>query len=129
LIFSGKVLQEEIHLKDYGIQRNSTIIQNLRLQGGAPGESIQARSSSIDKGQASFKDSLRGKATTQDKQIPNLRIPCSYIVEKMEKSPDLSIEIPEVSDLFNILQTKAIICRFNGYWPKSEELSEWIYLN
>lgn len=30
-IFCIKVLQEQIHLKDYGIQWNSTIIENLRL--------------------------------------------------------------------------------------------------
>lgn len=46
----------------------------------------------------------------------------------MEKAPYVSIELPELSGLFNILQAQAIICRFNGVWPKFEDLSEWIYL-
>jgi len=104
------VLQDVVHLKDYGIQRNSTIILNLRLKGGAPRASFPPGSSSAGKGLASFKGALRANAFTQDKQNPNLTIPSLYIVEMMEKAPDLSIELPEVSGLFTNLQAKAIIC-------------------
>lgn len=87
----------------------------MRQQGGALGASTSARSSSTSKGHASFKDILKGKVGTQDKQSPNMTIIGPYIVEKMEKSLHLSIELLEVSGLFNTLQAKSIICRFNGF--------------
>lgn len=52
-----------------------------------------------------------------------------YIVEKTEDSLDLVVEIPEVTGLFGSLLSKSVICRFNGYWPKPEELHAWIYQN
>lgn len=102
---------------------------NLRLMGGALGVSTPVRSSSVVKGQTTFTDVLRGKIAAHDKQTPNLSVRGPYIVEKKEKFPELAIEIPEVNGLFNLLQQNAIICHFNGYWPKSEELNAWIYLN
>lgn len=50
-------------------------------------------------------------------------------MEKKEKNLELAIEIPEVNALLNTLQENAIIFRFNGYWPKFEELNAWIYQN
>lgn len=43
LIFSGKSLQEGNLLKDYQIQRNSSIVLNLRLKGGYAGVSTSTR--------------------------------------------------------------------------------------
>eukprot|EP00253_Pinus_taeda_P034064 PITA_34064 len=39
----------------------------------------------------------------------------------------LSLDIPEVKSIFSDLEKKAIICRFNGFWPKTEALYQWIH--
>lgn len=48
--------------------------------------------------------------------------PGPYLAEKIEKLPDLSVKFPEVSGILTILQSRAHIYRFNGYWTKSEDL-------
>lgn len=35
--------------------------------------------------------------------------------------------MPEVTSLHNDLSKNAVICRFNGFWPKSDALHQWIY--
>ena len=49
------------------------------------------------------------------------------MVENLEKSQEINIELLEVSDLFNIIQSKEIIGHFNGFWPKYDALEEWIH--
>lgn len=44
LIYVGKLLEGGNRLKDYSIKRNSSIVLNLRLKGGATGVSNSARS-------------------------------------------------------------------------------------
>lgn len=132
LIHEDRSLQDVIQLKDYNIDRNATIIINLRLRGGAPrmsnpyGSTSSARN---PKGPASFKDVVKGKVATTYRQSPNLSILAPYLVEQMEKAPDMSVNLSEVSGLFIALQTTNLICRFNGFWPKSKDLHQWIFTN
>ena len=64
LIFSRRTLEEITKLKEYQIQRNSTIILNLRLREGVLGATSTTKETTIGKGMPSFKDILRGKAPT-----------------------------------------------------------------
>lgn len=50
-----------------------------------------------------------------------------YIVEQKSETPSLTISMPEVKDLYIDLYSKAVICRFNDFWPKSNVLHQWIY--
>lgn len=50
-------------------------------------------------------------------------------MEKLEAIPSLEVKNTEVTELFNTLQIHALICRFNGFWPKSYDLHEWVYTN
>ncbi len=43
--------------------------------------------------------------------------------------PTLEVKITEVKNLFNTLQTHALIFRFNGFWPRSYDLHNWIHSN
>lgn len=125
----GKLLQDVNHLKEYDIERNSTIIINLRLRGGASRTIPPLGSNLVAKGPSLFKDAMQGKVASLVRQSPHLTIPSPYLVENTEKAPYLLIKFPEVSGIFNVLQARAIICWFNGFWPKYEELHQWIYLN
>lgn len=103
---------------------------NLRLRGGALAKTAAHKPTAIGNGIPSFNDILRGKAHTKGKkQNPDSSLPGPYIVEKTEHILDLAVEIPEVTGLFDVLQARAVICRFNGYWPKPKELHAWIHQN
>lgn len=123
-------LQEKTRLNKYQIQRNATIYLNLRLRGGVLGTTSINKPTTRGKGMPFFKAIPRVKASLEGKkQVPDSSLPGSYIVEKTENIPELAVEIPEVTGLFDALQTKAVICQFNGFWPKLEELHAWIHQN
>ena len=50
-------------------------------------------------------------------------------MEKLESTPVLEIKNEQVKGLFSSLQAEAVICRFNGFWPKSHDLHAWIFQN
>lgn len=119
LIYAGKLLQEGIKIQDYGIRTNSTIILKSHLLGSCQGTNT--------KGTVSFKDMVkrRSEPQTKEEQCPN--IPGPYIVEQMNQVPTLTINLPKVNEIYSEIYTKAIICRFNGFWPKLENLHLWIF--
>lgn len=45
----------------------------------------------------------------------------------MEIEPDLLVNFSEVSGIFKTLQTRDLICIFNGFWPKSEDLHKCLF--
>ena len=55
--------------------------------------------------------------------------PSPYLVENLESTPTLEIKNPQVKQLFSTLQSIAVICRFNGFWPIYFDLHQWIYTN
>lgn len=118
LIHSGYCLQDSQTLQHYGITNDSTIILNLRLCGGSSGTS--------SKNTSSFRDALKGKKM-ENKTTPPTELPGPYIVEQKPESPTLQITMPEVSDIYTDLSNTDVICRFNGFWPKSDALHQWIY--
>lgn len=119
LLYAGKVMQEGYKLMDYGIAKDSTICLSSRLRGGCPGSSA--------KGPVSFKDAVKGKMDSQKKPEQQDTAPGAYIVEQTTQNPALVISIPEVNEIQSDYLTKAVICRFNGFWPKPEALRQWIY--
>lgn len=119
LLYAGKVIQEGYKLMDYGIAKDSTICLSTKLRRGCPGSS--------SKGPATFKDAVKGKMESQKKPEQQATAPGAYIVEQTAQNPALTITIPEVNEIQAEYTTKAVICRFNGFWPKPEGLIQWIY--
>lgn len=119
LIYTGKILQEEHKLNKYGIGRDSTIYLSTRIRGGCPGTS--------SKGTVSFKDAVKGKKETQAHTDLQDTIPGPYIVEQTAQNPAITISAPEVNEIQQDYLSKAVICRFNGFWPKPKALRQWIY--
>lgn len=78
------------------------------------------------KGPASFKGAVKRKVEPQNKSDPNTNIPRPYIVEQIDQVQTMGVNVPQVSKWFSILQSQAIICRFNGFWPKAKDLHHWI---
>jgi len=118
LLYEGRSLQECKTMQEYNIKAGSTIILNMRLRGGVE----SAGTSSQIKG--SFKEAVKGKgkepivATEPSRQ---------YILDQMSKSPSISIDIPEVNNIYSDLQKNVVICRFNGFWPRTDALYQWIH--
>jgi len=128
LLFEGKALKEDDRLGDCHIQKNSTIHVMYRLRGGTD----RTRGTA---GPSSYKEAARPKGPKTTTFTPSTTVPMStdqprpYIVEKLDEIPSLEVKNPEVKKLFSTLQTHALICRFNGYWPRSYDLHNWIYTN
>lgn len=119
LIHAAKILQEEYKLKEYDIGRDSTIYLNTRLHGGCSGTS--------SKSPVSFKNAVKVKMGPQMQSELQATTPGAYMVKQTTQNPTLSIAIPEVNEIHDGYLSKAVICRFNGFLPKPEALSQWIY--
>lgn len=116
LISEGKLLQNGIQLKDYAIERNSTIILNIRLREGVP-------RINNPNGPTTFKDVVKKKTETHTSFDSIQNIPRPYIIEQIEQAPVMEVNLPQVV----VLQSRVAICRFNGFWPRSEELHQWVF--
>lgn len=119
LISAGQILQDQYTVQDYGIVFDTSIILNTRLRGGSFGSS--------SKGTGSFKDAVKGKGEAINKTTPPQDLPGPYIVEQKAQTPILTIDLPEVNNFCTDFYTKAVICRFNGFWPKPYALQQWIF--
>lgn len=120
LISSGKCMQEHHTLQHYRIAKDSTVILNLRLRGGSKG--------STSKSTGSYRDAAKGTENQKGKEHANANTPPGqYIIDEAPESPSILLDIPEVKGIFTDLQTNAVICRFNGFWPRSDALYQWIH--
>lgn len=90
----------------------------MRLRGGAE----NAGTSSQNKG--SFKEAVKGKGKNPTAVTEP---PGQYIVDQIPENPSISIEIPEVKNIYSDLQKNAVICRFSGFWPRTDALYQWIH--
>lgn len=96
-------------MKEYHISRNSTIILNLRLSGG-----IQWPKN--PNGVASIKDVVQGNAFNL---VDELQFNIGhYILEQMQQVPTMEVN----HSLFFALQSKVVVCMFNGFWPRYDAL-------
>jgi hypothetical protein len=53
--------------------------------------------------------------------------PTKYIVEQTKQSPCVDLTDPTIQEIYVAYSARAIICRFNGFYPKYEQLHQWIY--
>lgn len=105
-MWKGKVLQDDKHMKDYGISHNSSIIIDLRLQGGSswisnPKGSVSYRDvvksksephTQVDQGKMVGSSQAIRKLHTSATQSSNTSGP--YIVDHMAYAPAMTINIP-----------------------------------
>jgi len=130
LLHEGKVLHEGDRMRDCQIGQNSTLYVMHRMRGGMPARTAGPSSykdAARSKGPQTYKDAARSKGP-QTEASTNVQ-PSPYIVEKLDSTPVLEIKNQQVKGLFNTLQNQAVICRFNGFWPRSHDLHAWIYQN
>lgn len=45
----------------------------------------------------------------------------------MEKVLDMTINLTKVSGIFTTFKYIALICRFNGFWPKLQDLNQYFF--
>lgn len=128
LIHAGKILQENLTIQHYGIGRDSTIIISTRLRGGSSGAGPKGFQGSTSKTTGSYRDATKGKDPSMGKEpAASNTPPGQYIVDQSPENPSISLDIPEVKCIYSDLENKAVICRFNGFWPKTEALYRWIH--
>lgn len=128
LVHAGKILQENFSLQHYGIGRDSTITLSTRLRGGSSAAGPKGFQGSTSKPSGSYRDAAKGKAPSKGKEPAAFNIPPGqYIVDQTPEIPSISLDIPEVMCIFSDMENKAVICRFNGFWPKTEALYQWIH--
>lgn len=70
---------------------------------------------------------VKGKVKAQTKTTTPAELPGPYIVKQKSENPALTIAMLEVKDMYTDLYSKSVICIFNGFWPKSHVLHQWIY--
>lgn len=70
---------------------------------------------------------MKKTAPEPSKQTGNA--PNPYIVEQLNNNPKLNINMPKSDEQCASLESLAIICRFNCFWPKPVELFHWILAN
>lgn len=119
LVFSGLCLQDQHTLQHYRVAKDSTIILNHRLRGGSKG--------ATSKPTGNYHDAAKGKEPPKGKESTAANVPPGkYIVDQSPESPSISMDLPEVKYIFSDLQKNAVICRFNGFWPITDALYQWI---
>lgn len=120
LIFSGHGMQDQLFLEHYKVAKDSTIVLTHRLRGGSKGASSKAT--------GSYCDAAKGKGFQRGKEpIAAHTHPGQYIVDQAPENPAISLDLPEVKYIFTDLIKNAVICRFNGFWPKTDALYQWIH--
>lgn len=120
LLFSGLCLQDQHTLQHYRVAKDSTIILNLRLRGGSKGAS--------SKPTGTYRDAAKGKEPPKGKEPSAANEPPGqYIMDQSPESPSISLDLPEVNFIFSDLQKNVVICRFNGFCPRTDALYPWIH--
>lgn len=74
----------------------------------------------------SFKDVINNRASPNQAQVPSV---VEYIVEKTKLTPCMEMVNSTIGGIFSTYSSQAIVCRFNGLWPKIEQLYRWIHSN
>ena len=56
-----------------------------------------------------------------------LEAPKPFLVDKLEEVPSTEISHPTLEDQLQIYAESAIIYRFNGIWPRTTDIYQWIH--
>ncbi|KAH9316960.1 hypothetical protein KI387_018729, partial [Taxus chinensis] len=76
---------------------------------------------------SSFKEALENRGDSSS-GIHTVKTQ-AYLVDLAEDIPSLTIENPEVEEYFKNLTRDAVVGRFNGFWPSSTALYQWVFEN
>lgn len=142
LLSEGRSLQDHRAIGFYNIKPGSNIIVNMRLWGGAAASGPRKQSEGGNGSKAkhspdphqqhknegtSYKHILQGgkSSSTTPQQVGTE--PSPYIVEQLNYTPELTIDTTKAEEVRNIYERQALICRFNGFWPKPNDLFHWIF--
>ena len=118
LLFRGKQLEYFLSLFAYSINKNDSLVLTLRLRGGDVGQSSSAPS-------FSYKDAVHSDLP----KPPEALKPKPFLVDKLEEVPSFELTHSDITSDLQTFAERAIICRFNGLWPRSKELYDWIHAN
>ena len=118
LLFKGKQLKESLPLSFYSIQRDATIVLTFRLRGGSFGQTSSTPPFSYK--DAVHKDTAQPQPSSRVAQLA--MAPKPFLVDKLEEVPSVELIHPMVADLHQKFAETAIICRFNGLWPRTTDL-------
>lgn len=118
LLSQGKQLEDSLPLSAYSISRNSLVVATLRLRGGAVGQSSSTRP-------FSYKDAVHSE-NPKSPVAPKSKV---FLVDKIEEVPFVELIHEEMTSQLQDFAERAIICRFNGLWPRSQDLYSWIHAN
>ena len=118
LLHAGKQLDNCLPLSFYKIEKNATVILSLRLRGGAAGQTFAPKG-------FSYKEAV--KAQPPKHSAPPPKAPKPFLVDKMEEVPSVELSHPALVENLQFFSEYALICRFNGLWPRTEDLYKWIH--
>lgn len=118
LLFQGKQHEDLLPLSYYNITRNSSLVLTFRLRGGTGGQSSSAPP-------FSYKDAVH----SENPKAPKALKPKRFLVDKIEEVPSVEITHEGLANQLQQFAERAIICRFNGLWPRSQDLYTWIHEN
>lgn len=121
LCFKGRLLPLDSRLADCGINKDASIYIGSRLRGGdgrPPGGADPSSSK-----RRTFTEAVKAK----DLGTSNTRVFSgpTFIVEHQEEPPSASLGLTSALKCGELVNT-GIICRFNGLWPSSINLRDWI---
>lgn len=116
LLVQGKQLDDLLPLSFYSITRNNSLVVTLRLRGGAGRQSSSP---------FSYKDAVHSEIP----KPPEALKPKPFLVDKIEEVPSVEITHEDLATQLQEFAERAIICRFNGLWPRSRDLYAWIHAN
>jgi hypothetical protein len=122
LYLQGKQLEDLSQQSNYNICKDSTLSLAFCLHGGV----VQPRVPSSSKTNY-FKDVVRFKPSPRVAQSPAILGP--YLVEKYDEVLVLDISNPNVINFLSYYRKCVVICHFNGFWPYTIKLYQWILLN
>ncbi|KAH9290686.1 hypothetical protein KI387_034803 [Taxus chinensis] len=115
LSFADKMLSDDSPLLAYGITQDSTISMVGFLKGGAKARNTET-----------FKDALFKNVVPSAGSNPP---PPAYLVEQVVDSPTLEITSHNSLTFKSKLEKNALVCRFNGVWPSTNALIQWVHSN
>ena len=123
LLYQGKQLMPPLSLSFYSIQKDASIGASFPLRGGSFGQTSSAPS-------FSYKDAARkktGQPQDSSKAAQLNGVPKLFLVDKSEDIPSISLSHSGVENRFQIFSESALICRFNGLWPRIADLYQWVH--
>lgn len=125
LVYKGKQHSTTLPFSFYSIQRDASIVATFHLRGGSFRQTSYAPP-------FSFKDVVRKDvAHSQPSSSADhpFEAPKPFLVDKSEDIPSINLSHPGIDDHYQLYAEAALVCRFNGLWPRTSELYQWIHTN